>query len=140
MSSFRSILTGLFIGLVALGAGPSVRAQSVEPLSPAEAGFTLRAAFGGAMPYARRESFVVATLAGPAAGRRLSLASTLPLSGLVRPVFDARPQYVLGADLGLAEIGGARLSLDGLISAGAEPPTGEERRPLLGLARLRLVF
>ena len=117
-------------GLLALGAAPA-QAQDAP-------GYSLRAAFGGAVPFARKDSYVVANLAGEKGGK-LALASSLPLASLRRPIFDARPQYVLGGDLALGDFGPGRLSLDGQIAAGAEK-VPDEPRPLLGLARLRLVF
>ena len=131
MPSFR-IAAVAILGLLVLAAAPPVRAQD-------NPGYSLRAAFGGAVPYARKDSYVVATLAGASKDRKLALSSSLPLASLSRPIFDSRPQYVLGGNLALGHVGGGVLSLDGQIAAGAEK-VPDEPRPLLGLARLRLVF
>lgn len=100
--------------------------------------FTLRAAIGGSVPYAQKESFLVATLGG-AKGGKVAFASSLPLAALAKPVFESRPLYVLGGGVGLGRIGAAHLSLDGQFAASANPAP-DESRAMLGLARLRLVF
>jgi hypothetical protein len=101
-------------------------------------GFTLRAAIGGAVPYARKDSYLVANLAG-SQEKFLNLSSTPLLSSQVGAVFDSRPQLMLGGGLPLLHLGEARLSLTAVVSAGATPPLAEPR-PVLGLAALRLVF
>jgi hypothetical protein len=101
-------------------------------------GFTLRAAIGGAVPYARKDSYLVANLAGPQ-NEFLNLSSTPLLSSQVGPVFDSRPQLMLGGGFPLLHMGEARLSLNAVVSAGATPPP-TETRPVLGLAALRLIF
>ncbi|WP_159999987.1 hypothetical protein [Roseomonas sp. 18066] len=121
----------LLAGLLALAGAPAAQAQD-------DAGYSLRAAFGGAVPFARKDSYVVANLVGQKGGK-VAVASTLPLSSLRSPIFDARPQYVLGGDIALGRFGPGDLSLDGQIAAGAER-LPDEPRPLLGLARIRLVF
>jgi hypothetical protein len=121
----------LLAGLLALTAAPGAWAQE-------DAGYSLRAAIGGAVPYARKDSYLVATLAGEKGGK-VAVASSLPLSSLRSPVFDARPQYVLGGGIKLGRFGPGALSLDGQVAAGAER-VPDEPRALLGLARLRLVF
>lgn len=132
MSRFQ-LLAVLGFVLIAGLAAPAARAQDAQ-------GFTLQAAIGGGgVPFAKKESFVVATLGGGAKGGKVAVASSLPLASLARPVFESRPLYVLGGGLGLGRIGEAQLSLDGQIAASANPAP-DESRAVLGLARLRLVF
>ncbi|MFC4166631.1 hypothetical protein [Teichococcus aestuarii] len=127
MSLRRLALLGLLLG-----------ANLVAPAAQAQ-DFTLRAAIGGGgVPYAQKDSFLVATLGGPKAGK-VALATSLPLAALARPVFESRPLYVLGGGVGLGRLGQARLSLDGQFAAAANPAP-DEARAMLGLARLRLVF
>lgn len=128
MQWFRCLaLTGFLLG--AILAAPAARAQD----------FTLRAAIGGGgVPYAQKDSFLVATLGGRKSGK-VALATSLPLAALARPVFESRPLYVLGGGVGLGQFGQARLSLDGQFAAAANPAP-DEARAMLGLARLRLVF
>ncbi|PHK95682.1 hypothetical protein CR162_07500 [Pseudoroseomonas rhizosphaerae] len=117
----------LIIGLMS----PAAKARDAKD-------FTLGVAIGGGVPFARKDSFLVASLGG-AKGGKISVASSLSLAALARPVFEPRPLYVLGGGLGLGRIGAARLSLDGQIAAAANPAP-DESRAVLGLARLRLVF
>ena len=135
MGPLRIIII-LLAGLLPLLPAAPALAQEAPGLLPP--GVTLRAAIGGAVPFARRESYVVATLAGEKAGK-IAFAGSLPLSRLSRPVFEARPLYVLGGGVALGRVGAGRLSLDGQIATAAERPQ-DEPRPVLGLARLRLVF
>ncbi|MDJ0387531.1 hypothetical protein QMO56_05350 [Roseomonas sp. E05] len=127
----------LLIAVLALlgswAVAPSAQAQGKDM-------FTLRAALGGAVPYAQKESYVVANLTAPAQGRQFSLASSLPLSQMVASVFDARPQLVLNGRLDLGRLGPAAVSLNAYVSAGVAEPAANAERPLLGLAALRLVF
>ncbi|MCQ4162063.1 hypothetical protein NON00_19295 [Roseomonas sp. GC11] len=126
MGCFRDVSCGL------------VLAALLAPLPARAADYTLGAAIGGAVPYATRESYVAATLLGERAGQ-VALTNTLPMQSLVKPVFDSRPVYALGARVSLGKFGKAQLSLDGQIAAGAEKAP-DEPRPLLGLARLRVQF
>ncbi|MDQ1079926.1 hypothetical protein [Pseudoroseomonas cervicalis] len=130
------IITMLALALLPALAAAPVTAQEARGLLPQ--GVTLRAAIGGAVPYARKESYLVATLGGEKSGK-IAFAGSLPLSSLSRPVFETRQLYVLGGGVALGRVGAARLSLDGQIATAAERPQ-DEPRPLLGLARLRLVF
>lgn len=123
-----ALVAVLIIGLMS----PAAKARDAKD-------FTLGVAIGGGgVPFARKDSFLVASLGG-AKGGKISVASSLPLAALARPVFEPRPLYVLGGGLGLGRIGAARLSLDGQIAAAANPAP-DESRAVLGLARLRLVF
>ncbi|KAA2214713.1 hypothetical protein [Teichococcus oryzae] len=127
-------LAATFLTVAAAFLAPPAQAQP-------RPGFTLNAALGGAVPYAGRESFVVAKLAGaPATVQRITFAGTLPLVSQTRPVFDARPQLVLQGGMPLAEIGSARLSLNAYLSTGVMHADPDGPRPLLGLAALRLLF
>ncbi|MCI0754267.1 hypothetical protein [Teichococcus vastitatis] len=127
----------LAAALVAFAATVSVAPAQAQP----RPGFTLNAALGGSVPYAGRESFVVARLAGvQGAAQRVVVSGTLPLVSLARPVFDPRPQLVLQGGMPLAEIGGAALSLNAYMSTGVLHNTPDEPRPLLGFAALRLLF
>ncbi|MXP62600.1 hypothetical protein E0493_04435 [Roseomonas sp. M0104] len=133
MKSLRLLAAALAL-LGSWAAAPSAQAQS-EDL------FSLRAALGGAVPFAQKESYVVADLTQAAQGNgQLSLASSLPLSRMVAPVFDARPQLVLNGRLDLGSLGAAAVSLNAYVSAGVAGAAANAERPLLGVAALRLVF
>jgi len=132
MISIRPLaLAALLLG--SLAASPAALAQGKDV-------FSLRAAVGGAVPYAQKESFIVANLTGSAKDRQLSVASSLPLSPMVAPVFEARPQVVLNGRLDLGRVGPGALSLNAYVSAGVVEPEPATPRPMLGLAALRLVF
>jgi len=133
MMSTRLLAAALAL-LGSWAVAPSVQAQGKDM-------FTLRAAVGGAVPYARKDSFVVADLTKAVKGSGdVSLASSLPLSRMVAPVFEARPQLVLDGRLDLGRVGPAAVSLNAYVSTGVAEPAANTGRPLLGLAALRLVF
>ena len=103
--------------------------------------FMLRAALGGAVPYAQKDSYLIADLTKAVKGRgKLSLAHSLPLARTTTPVFDARPQFVLDGRLNLGRLGAAAVSLNAVLSTGVAEAAPNGDRPLLGLAALRLVF
>lgn len=132
MISTRSLAAALLL-VGNLAVAPAALAQGKDV-------FTLRAAVGGAVPFAQRQSFVVANLTGEGREGQLSLASSLPLSQVAAPVFEARPQVVLNGWLDLGQLGPGALSLNAYVSAGVVEPEPATARPLLGLAMLRLVF
>lgn len=102
--------------------------------------FTLRAAIGGSVPYARKESFVLANIAGNPKGQKITLSSSIPQPAMAHSVFDARPQVVINGGVSLGSIGSAPLLLSAHISAGVMRAAEDEPRPLLGFAALRLLF
>ncbi|MFC3126401.1 hypothetical protein ACFOD4_15150 [Pseudoroseomonas globiformis] len=103
--------------------------------------YTLNAALGGSVPYAGKESFVVARLAGKTPSQNvISLSGALPAITMTRPVFNSRPQLVLNGGMALGQIGGADVVLNGYLSTGVMSTGPEEPRPLLGLAALRFLF
>jgi len=125
----------LLLALLACAGLVSVPAQA-----QGRENFSLQAAIGGSLPYARKDSFLVANISGRPKERKLSLSGSLPLSVMMRPVFDPRPQFVLNSRIRLGHIGGAPLSLSAYVSAGVLSPGEDEARPLLGFAGLRLAF
>ena len=133
----RSILAlAMLLATATLLPAPA-EAQSSQSAAPGLV--TLRAALGGAMPNAKRNSYLVANLLGNET-QLFSLSSSAPLEAQTRPVFDARPQLRLGSRITLGQLGRAKVSLDTVVSAGAIFVPEDEPRPMLGLASLRLIF
>jgi hypothetical protein len=103
---------------------------------------TLDAIIGGALPYSTGGGgYMMTRLINPDEDARIiDFARQSPFSAEVKNVFDARPQFGLGARYELGRTaGGAKLALKAMISTAMERPA-EGDRPLLGIAGLIVLF
>lgn len=138
------IWKGLIGGLTAFLLAAATGHAAAQPLQHSGGRLLITAAFGGAVPSQNvggDSIYVVARLGdsgGP--GDRFSIAKASPFSPQTRTVWDSRPQMALGARYGIGRIEDlGEVSVGVLVCAAVEYDPAE-RRPMVGVATLRLSF
>lgn len=130
-------------GLVAILLAATGHA-SAQPARPSGHGLVVTAAFGGAVPSQNVGGDSVYLVARMNAQGLLddgfSIAKASPFLPLTRAVWDSRPQMALGARYGIGRIEDlGEVSVGALVCAAVEYDPAE-RRPMVGVATLRLSF
>lgn len=138
------IRTRLCGGLAALLLTAAAGHAAAQPLQHSGGGLVITAAFGGAVPSQNvggDSIYVVARLGDSGVpGDRFSIAKASPFLPQTRTVWDSRPQMAIGARYGIGRIEElGEVSVGALVCAAVEYDPAE-RRPMVGVATLRLSF
>ncbi|CAM3755293.1 Hypothetical protein ADP8_02917 [Roseomonas mucosa] len=136
----KGLVGGLAVLLLACASGHAL----ARPLRNSGGGLVITAAFGGAVPSQNigGDSVYVIARLGDAEGLndRFTIARASPFLPQTKAVWDSRPQMALGAryDIGRIENLG-EVSVGALVCAAVEYDPAE-RRPMVGVASLRVSF